>query len=82
MGMRAVQFEVVEMINHYKMMSKSAGALSQATKRMDPRNMQASLAQVQNALPPHLLQQMQSQGGMGEMLKQLQGMQGMPGMKF
>lgn len=74
--------EVMEMMQHYRMMTKSAGKLSQATKRMDPRNMQASMAQMQNALPPQLMRQLQQHGGMSELLKGMQGMPGMGGMKF
>jgi hypothetical protein len=77
--------EVVEMFNHYKMMTKSAGKLTHAAKRMDPRNKQGAMAQMSQALPPQLLQQMQAGGGLKEMMKSMQamgGMKGMPGMPF
>jgi hypothetical protein len=66
------------MLNHFKMMTKSAGKLSQAGKRANQRNMPASMAQMQQALPPQLLQQMQAAGGgnMQEMMKSLQQMAG------
>lgn len=57
--------------------------MSSAAKRMDPRNKQGAMAQMQQALPPQLLQQMAAGGGMPnmqEMLKQMQGMKGMKGM--
>ena len=68
------------MLSHFKMMTQSTGKITNAAKRMDPRNMQNQMAQMQNALPPQLLQQMQSAGGMQEMMKSMQGM-GLPGMK-
>lgn len=74
--------EVGEMFSHFRMMTQSAGKLTQASKHMNPRNMQQSMAQMQNAIPPQLLRQMQG-GGMGniqEMMKSLQGMGGLPGM--
>lgn len=69
------------MLSAYKMMTQQAGKMGKAAK-MDPRNMQGAMAQMQQALPPQLLQQMQAGGGgmqgMQEMLKSLQGMKGMP----
>ena len=66
------------MLNHYKMMTKTAGKMGSNMKRMDPRNMQNSMAQMQQALPPGLLQQMQAGGGMQEMMKAMGGLPGMP----
>jgi hypothetical protein len=82
-----VQVEVAELFNHYRMMTQSAGKLSQMSKHMNPRNMQQSMAQMQNALPPQLMRQMQQVGGMGgmqDLLKSMQGMGlgGLPGMKM
>jgi hypothetical protein len=75
-----LQEEVAELLTNYRMMTQSAGKMSNAAKRMDPRNMQGAMAQMQQVLPPQLLQQMASGGGMQEMLKSMQGMRGMKGM--
>jgi hypothetical protein len=73
------------MLNQYRMMTKSAGKLTQAAKHMNPRNMQQTMAQMQNAMPQQLLRQMQAAGGMGgmqELFKSMQGMGGLPGLKM
>jgi hypothetical protein len=80
-----MQGEVVELLNHYKMMTKSAGKLATNAKKMNSRNMPASMAQMQQALPPQLLHQMQAaggggMGGMQDMMKAMQQMQGKGGM--
>lgn len=97
-GCGALQVEVGEMLNHYRMMTQSAGKLSQMTKNMNPRgNQQQMLQQMSSAMPPQLMRQMQQMGagmgggpggmggmaGMQELMKQMQSMGGMPGgMKF
>jgi hypothetical protein len=88
---RDVQVEVSELLNHYRVMTQSAGKLSQMTKNMNPRgNQQQMLQQMSNAMPPQLMRQMQQMSGMGggmggmqELMKQMQSMGGLPGgMKF
>lgn len=83
-----LQVEVGEMLNHYRMMTQSAGSLSKMTKNMNPRgNQQQMLQQMSSAMPPQLMRQMQQMGGgmggMQELMKQMQSMGGIPGgMKF
>ena len=52
------------MLNHYRMMTQSAGSLSKMTKNMHPRgNQQQMLQQMSSAMPPQLMRQMQQMGG-------------------
>eukprot|EP01025_Chloroclados_australasicus_P010089 TRINITY_DN13955_c0_g1_i4.p1 TRINITY_DN13955_c0_g1~~TRINITY_DN13955_c0_g1_i4.p1 ORF type:complete len:491 (+),score=95.19 TRINITY_DN13955_c0_g1_i4:215-1687(+) len=68
--------EVREMLENYKMMAKSAEKLAQVTKGFNPRNMNQSISQIGNAVPPHLLRQMGGAQGLETLMKQMQKMPG------
>lgn len=70
------------MLNQFRMMTASTSKLTQASKRMDPRNMQSSVAQMAGALPPHVQQQLAQAGGMQGLQEMMKAMGGMPGMKM
>eukprot|EP01026_Neomeris_dumetosa_P083735 TRINITY_DN97520_c0_g1_i1.p4 TRINITY_DN97520_c0_g1~~TRINITY_DN97520_c0_g1_i1.p4 ORF type:complete len:292 (-),score=51.33 TRINITY_DN97520_c0_g1_i1:391-1266(-) len=68
--------QVREMLENYKMMSKSAEKLASVSKGFNPRNMNQSIANISQAVPPHLLRQMGGAQGLENLMKTMQKMPG------